>query len=161
VKVLDLNLLLHAVNADGPHHEPAKAWLEHLLSQDDAVALPWVVLLGFLRLSTHPRVFPTPLDPAQAIATVDSWLARPCVETLSPGSRHWEILRGLLLEAGTAANLTTDAHLAALAMEQGAELHSTDTDFARFPRLRWVNLLAEWRRPASLRSRAPTAGEST
>lgn len=144
MKVLDLNVLLYAVNADGPHHLAAKSWLEEALSGDDTVGVPWVVILGFLRLSTHPRDFPTPLDPTQAVAVVDSWLARPCVETLSPGSGHWGVLRELLLDAGTAANLTTDAHLAALALERGAELHSTDTDFARFPRLRWVNLLAEW-----------------
>lgn len=146
MKVLDLNVLLYALNADGPHHPAAKAWLEKTLSGDEAVGLPWVVVLGFLRLSTNPRVFPTPLEPAQAVSVLDSWLARPCVETLGPGSGHWSLLRELVLLAGTAADLTTDAHLAALAMERGAELHSTDTDFARFPRLRWVNLLAAWER---------------
>jgi len=144
MKVFDLNVLLYAVNADGPHHAAAKAWVEQALSGDETVGVPWVVILGFLRLSTHPRVFPTPLEPTQAVAVVDSWLARPCVETLGPGSGHWDVLRGLLLEAGTAANLTTDAHLASLAIERGAELHSTDTDFARFAPLRWVNLLTEW-----------------
>jgi len=144
MKVLDLNLLLYAVNADGPHHAAAKTWLEDTLSGDETVGLPWVVILGFLRLATHPRVFPAPLEAAQAVAVVDSWLTRPGVETLNPGSGHWGLLRELVLETGTAANLITDAHLAALAMEGGAELHSTDTDFARFPRLRWVNLLAEW-----------------
>jgi len=144
VKVLDLNVLLYALNADGPHHAAAKAWVEQALSGDETVGVPWVVILGFLRLSTHPRVFPKPLEPAQAVAVVDSWLARPCVETLAPGSGHWDVLRGLLLETGPAANLTTDAHLATLPTERGAELHSTDTDFARFATLRWVNLLTEW-----------------
>ena len=146
MKVLDLNVLLYAVNADGPHHQAARAWLERLLSEDETVGLPWVVLLGFLRISTHPRVFATPLEPAQAIAVAESWLERPCVELLSPGSGHWELLRELLLASGTAADLTTDAHLAVLAIERGAELHSTDTDFARFGSLRWVNLLQEWDR---------------
>lgn len=144
MKVLDVNLLLYAVNADGPHHRRAKAWLEDVLSADETVALPWVVLLGFLRLATNPRVFPRPLEPAQAVDVVDGWLARPAVVALGAGDEHWHVLRDLLEEAGTAGNLTTDAHLAALAIEHGAELHSTDTDFARFRRLRWVNLLTEW-----------------
>jgi hypothetical protein len=145
VKVLDVNLLLYAVNADGPHHASAKAWLEYALSGDETVALPWIVILGFLRLATNPRVFTEPLEPVQALELVGGWLARPPVEYLNPGDEHWDIFRDLLEEAGTAGNLTTDAHLAALAVEHGAELHSTDTDFARFTRLRWVNLLAAWK----------------
>lgn len=145
MKVLDVNLLLYAVNADGPHHAAAKSWLEDVLSGSETVALPWLVVLGFLRLATNPRVFAKPLDPAQALEVVDGWLSRPPVERLNPGDEHWDVLEDLLEEAGTAGNLTSDAHLAALAIEHGAELHSTDTDFARFTRLRWVNLLAEWK----------------
>jgi toxin-antitoxin system PIN domain toxin len=144
VKVLDLNLLLYAINADGPHHATAKAWLEDLLSGEEVVAFPWVVVLGFLRLSTNPRVFAQPLAPNEAFGVVDGWLSRPAVTALGPGAEHWGILKGLLEEAGTAGNITTDAHLAALAIENGAELHSTDTDFARFAHLRWVNLLTAW-----------------
>lgn len=151
MKVLDLNLLLYAINRRGPHHRAAKAWLETALSGDETVALPWVVVLGFLRLSTSARVFTTPLEPDQAVQVVDGWLASPTVELLDPGSAHWSLLRELLLDAGTAGNLTTDAHLAALAIERGAELCSTDTDFARFPKLRWLNLLGEWSAP-------PTSG---
>jgi toxin-antitoxin system PIN domain toxin len=146
VIIVDLNALLYAVNADGPHHEAAKAWLEDLLSGAEVVALPWVVLLGFLRLSTNPRIFPSPLHPEQALEVVDGWVSHASVQPLSPGGEHWRILRGLLRGAGTAGNLTTDAHLAALAIERGAELHSTDTDFARFAHLRWVNLLEVWSR---------------
>lgn len=149
MKVLDVNLLLYAVNRDGPHHAAAKGWLEDLLSGDETVALPWAVLLGFLRLSTNPRVFAAPLEPTQALELVGGWLVRPTVEPLDPGDEHWKVLSDLLSEAGTAGNLTTDAHLAALAIENGAELHSTDTDFARFGRLRWVNLLQEWSGGAS------------
>jgi hypothetical protein len=145
VKVLDVNLLLYAVNEESPHHASAKSWLERCLSEAESVALPWVVILGFLRLATSPRVFPAPLDPSQALAVVDGWLARPAVVPLSPGREHWRILKDLVQEAGTAGNLTTDAHLATLAVEHGAELHSTNTDFARFAKLRWVNLLQEWR----------------
>lgn len=143
MKVVDLNLLLYAVNRDSHHHAPAKAWLERTLNGEEPVALPWVVLLGFLRLATSARVFPQPLAPAQAVAIVDRWLARPPVMTLAPGDEHWRILRDLLAGSGTAGNLTTDAHLAALAIEHGAELCSTDGDFARFRQLRWMNPLAE------------------
>jgi toxin-antitoxin system PIN domain toxin len=142
VKVLDLNILLYALNRDSDRHQQAKSWLERALSADEPVALAWVVLLGFLRVATSPRVFPRPLTPAQALTVVDGWLAQPCVVALNPGEEHWPILRQLLAEAGTAGNLTTDAHLAALAIENGAELCSTDADFARFPRLRRSNPLA-------------------
>lgn len=143
MKVVDLNLLLYAINRDSPHHAPAKAWLERTLSDEEPVALPWVVLLGFLRLATSARVFPQPLVPDQALMVVDGWLGRTPVVALAPGDEHWRILRELLAESGTAGNLTTDAHLAALAIEHGAELCSTDSDFGRFPQLRWVNPLAE------------------
>lgn len=143
MKVVDLNLLLYAINRDSAQHARAKAWLEDALAHDDPVALPWVVLLGFLRLATSARVFPKPLSPAVAIEVVDGWLAAPAVFTLSPGEAHWRTLRALLAESGTAGNLTTDAHLAALAVEHGAELCSTDADFARFRALRWVNPLDE------------------
>jgi toxin-antitoxin system PIN domain toxin len=143
VKVVDLNLLLYAVNRDSVHHGRAKAWLERTLTDEEPVALPWIVLLGFLRLATSPRVFPAPLPPAQAVEVVDGWLARPVVVTVSAGDGHWRVLRQLLGESGTAGNLTTDAHLAALAIEHGAELCSTDADFGRFHGLRWVNPLTE------------------
>lgn len=105
------------------------------------IGLPWVVLLGFLRLATSAPLFGTPLDPDQALEIVDSWLCRPSVTVLRPGDEHWRALRTLIAEAGTGGNLTTDAHLAAMALEQGAELCSSDADFTRFPRVRWVNPL--------------------
>lgn len=142
MKVVDLNLLLYAVNRDSAHHARAKAWLERMLADEEPAALPWVVLLGFLRLATSARVFPRPLLPDQAMAIVGGWLAQPGVVGLSPGEEHWRILRGLLAETGTAGNLTTDAHLATLAIDNGAELCSADIDFARFPKLRWTNPLA-------------------
>jgi hypothetical protein len=112
-----------------------------MLSGDEPVALPWAVLIGFLRISTHVRVLPNPLTTEQAVVIVDGWLAQPAVRVLQAGVEHWRILRDLLLEAGTAGNLTTDAHLAAIAIENGAELNSTDRDFGRFRGLRWVNPL--------------------
>jgi toxin-antitoxin system PIN domain toxin len=141
-QVLDLNLLLHAVNRDSAHHDEARVWLERTLSGDEPVALPWVVLLGFLRISTSARILPDPLLSEQALEVIDGWLAQPSVLTLSPGPEHWRILRNLIEETGTAGNLTTDTHLAALAIENGAELCSTDSDFARFARLRWLKPLA-------------------
>lgn len=141
MKILDVNVLLYAVNRDSPQHGRAKGWLERALSEDEPVALPWVVVLGFLRLSTSPRVFPRPLEVEQALKVVDGWLAHSSVIALAAGEEHWRTLRDLLSESGTAGNLTTDAHLAALAIEHGAELCSTDTDFARFSRVRWSNPL--------------------
>jgi hypothetical protein len=142
VKVVDLNLLLYAVNSDAPHHERARAWWEALLESDEQVGLAWVVILGFLRLSTRPGVFPSPLTPNQALDVVDSWLGHPSVATVGPTARHWPILRGLIGSAGTAGSLTTDAHLAAIAVEYSATLCSADNDFARFqPALRFLNPL--------------------
>jgi toxin-antitoxin system PIN domain toxin len=142
VKILDLNLLLYATNRDSSVHTRVRGFVEAILSGDEAVGIPWTVVLGFLRLATNPRVFPSPLSVAQAIDTVERWFQKPSVAQIGPGERHWEILRELLREAGTAANLTTDAHLAALAIERGAELCSTDGDFSRFRGLRWTNPLA-------------------
>lgn len=139
---MDLNLLLYAVNRDSAKHTVAKAWLEGVLSGAERVALPWTVILGFIRISTSGRVLPRPLRPEQALDVVDGWQSQPSVVPLHPGDEHWRILRELLLESGTAGNLTADAHLAALAIEHGAQLYSTDSDFARFGRLRWINPLA-------------------
>ena len=142
MKVLDLNLLLYAVNRDAPQHTRAKGWLDQTLSGEETVALPWIVVLGFLRVATHPRVLPRPLSAEQALGVVDGWLARRNVVTLQAGDDHWPVLRSLLSASGTAGNLTTDAHLAALAIESGCELCSTDSDFGRFKNLRWVNPIA-------------------
>ena len=138
----DINLLLHAYNTDSRVHSAARAWWENLLNGTRSVGLPWASILGFLRISTHRQALAHPLPVATSCAHVRAWLAQPYVSLLDPGSRHAEIVFGLLESLGTAGNLTTDAHLAALAIEHQAELHSTDTDFARFPGLRWTNPLA-------------------
>jgi len=143
VNVVDLNLLLYAVNSDAPRHEQAREWWEGLLSSGEVIGLPWTVILGFIRLSTRPGVLPRPLSLEQAVEVVDDWTRQPAVMLLLPGEQHWQILRGLLQFAGTAGNLTTDAHLAALAIEHDALLCSSDSDFARFsPPLRFLNPLA-------------------
>lgn len=141
MRVADLNLLIYAANRAAPQHEAARTWLEDRLSGDETLGLSWTTLLGFIRITTNPRMFARPMQVEQATAIVDEWLAHPNVEVLVPGDRHWSILRALLSESGAAGNLTTDAHLAALAIEHGAELESADADFGRFRGLRWSNPL--------------------
>ncbi|SRR6266545_6912438 len=143
MKLVDANILLYTVNADEPQHEPARRWLDGALGESETVAFSWIALLGFLRLSTRTRVLPRPLSVERAFDIVDSWLAQPCAVIVGPTARHAAVLRGLLLPLGTGGNITTDAHLAALAIEHGAELYSCDRDFRRFPGLRWRDPLAE------------------
>lgn len=143
MKLVDLNLLLYAVNRDAPLHRPARSWLERVLSGDEAVAFSWVVLLGFLRVTTQSQILQRPLAPETAMSIVDGWLGQPPVRPLNPGPEHWRVLSELLSRTGSAGNLTTDAHLAALAIENGCELCSTDHDFARFDRLHWTNPLSD------------------
>lgn len=135
--VPDANVLLHAVNRSSGEHQAARSWLESSLGGTEPVGFAWVALLAFLRLSTRRGLFPSPLDAAAATGYVEEWLGQPPARLLNPTGRHLAILRGLLGAAGTAGNLTTDAHLAALALEHGAELWSFDRDFGRFPGLRW------------------------
>lgn len=139
MKLLDLNLLIYAVNTDADVHRAAKAWLEDVLSGEETVALPWVVILGFLRVVTGRRILPRPLSADHALRIVEGWIRLDHVILLHPGERHWSMLRTLLAATGTAGNLTTDAHLAALALEYDCELCTTDRDFARFDGLRWTN----------------------
>ncbi len=140
--VPDVNLLVCAYDRDSPRQAVASRWWEDLLGGRRTVGLAWVTLLGFIRLTTNRRVVSDPLPVAKACAHARAWLAQPYVTLLHPGERHGEILFGLLERLGTAGNLTTDAHLAALAIEHQAELHSNDADFGRFPGLRHVNPLA-------------------
>ena len=140
--LIDLNLLIYAVNEDAPQHLPAKAWLEQVLGGTETVALPWTVLLSFLRITTRAGIFLKPLLPQVAFELVEGWLGQSPVTTVEPTAQHFRVLRDLLLPLGTAGNLTADAHLAALAIEHGAVLCSSDNDFSRFPRLRWRNPLS-------------------
>ena len=137
----DINLLVYAYNTEDPSHAQAKRWWEELLNGTDPVGLPWVTISGFLRLVTHPRVLVDPMSVGQATEQVRAWLECPSVLTVEPGKKFSAIFLGLLDEAGTAGNLTTDAYLAALAIEHQAELHSNDADFSRFKGLRWRNPL--------------------
>ncbi len=137
----DINLLVYAYNADAPCHLKAKAWWERILSEYEDVAMPWIVSHGFIRLMTHPRVLDRPLRVETAILHVRKWLDWPSVQIIEPGRRHLDILASILKEVGSGGNLTTDAVLAALAIEYRCELHSNDADFARFSGLRWINPL--------------------
>lgn len=141
MKIVDANLLLYATDTRSPRHGVARSWLERQLSGDETMAFAWVVLLAFVRLSTNPRVFERALSADRAFDVIGRWLDQPCAIIVHPGDRHRAILRQLLRPLGTAGNLVNDAHLAALAVEHGAELNSCDSDFSRFPGVRWINPL--------------------
>ena len=140
--IVDVNLLIYAVNEDAPSHRKARSWLEATISAQETVGFSWNVLLAFLRLTTRPGVFRNPLAPGAAFDLIALWLDQPSVTIVQAGPRHLQILRELLMPLGAAGNLTSDAHLAALAVEHGAELCSSDADFGRFSRLKWSNPLA-------------------
>jgi uncharacterized protein len=137
VILIDVNLLIYAVNEDAPHHREARAWLEAVLSGEEILGLSWVVVLAFLRLTTRPGLFARPLSIERALDLMQAWLDCEAVRLVHPGPGHAKILRELLLKSGSGGNLTTDAHLAALAIEHNAEFCSLDRDFARFSGLRW------------------------
>ena len=143
--VVDLNLLLYAVDRDAPNHAVSRRWLEATLSGSEPVGLSWSVLLGFLRLVTRPGILRRPLDSGSALDIVDAWITAPVTVIATPTAAHWGVLASLIRHAGTAGNLTTDAHLAALAIEHSATLCSADHDFLRFPGLRFLNPLAPQR----------------
>lgn len=133
MKLPDANVLLYALDDTSPRHGGAKAWLDAALSGSEEVGFAWVVLLAVLRLTTKPAVFARPLRPDEAFDIVDEWLAQPCALIVHPTVRHCTLMRGIVKAVGTAGNLTTDAHLAALSVEYGAQICSYDADFARFP----------------------------
>ena len=139
--LVDANVLIYAIDADSHHHRPSRRWLEEALSGTRPVGFAWIVLLAFLRLTTRPGILRKPLPPEGAMAFVDEWLAQPCARTVGPGEGHWAILGKLLRDSGMAGNLTSDAHLAAIALEAGASICSTDADFARFPGVERVSPL--------------------
>lgn len=138
----DLNLLIYAYNADAPEHRRAKEWWEACLSGIRPVGVPWSVIVGFLRLMTSRSLLLDPCSAAEAIGYIRSWLQRPQVQILNPGPHHLDRLDSLMRDARASGNLAADAHLAALAIEHGAEVHSNDVDFARFSGCRWTNPLA-------------------
>jgi len=139
--VPDVNLLIYAYSGGSFHHGKARPWWEGLLNGQEPVGMPWIVQYGFVRLMTNPRVLESPIGMVEALGIVDAWLRRPRVLPLSPGAKHMELLTTLLRSSGGGSNLTTDAAIAAIAMEHKAVLHSNDVDFLRFPGLMVANPL--------------------
>lgn len=137
----DINLLLYAIFSTYPEHAKAKSWWDGILSSSQPVRIGHVVILGFLRISTNRRVFTTPLTATQAIQVVDGWLRQPNVELIAPADAHWDNLKTMISKGNAGSDLTTDAHIAALAADYGLIVHSNDTDFARFPNIKVVNPL--------------------
>ena len=139
--VPDVNLLVYAVDEESPFHERSRHWWDGVLSSTDVVGLCYPSILGFVRMTTNRHVFRSSLSVGDALDRVESWIDQPNAVLLTPTERHWSILSGLLREADVGANLTTDAHIAAYAMEHAGTLYSNDGDFARFDGLRWRNPL--------------------
>lgn len=139
--LVDANILLYAEDSLSPMHSRAKEWWDRRLSGSEAVCLCWTIVNAFIRISTNARVFEYPLSLEDAVARVQSWVGQPCVRIIQPTSRHWELFSSLLVESKACGNLVTDAHLAALSIEHGCEFFSTDSDFSRFPKLKWKNPL--------------------
>jgi toxin-antitoxin system PIN domain toxin len=139
--LIDANLLLYAYDPRAVEHDASRRWLEVTLSSPGLVRLAWVTVWAFLRIATSPRVFERPLSVAEANVIVDGWLEQPNVGIIEPAERHREILQRLLAQTQSTGPLVMDAALAAIAIEHGATLYSTDHDFSRFPDLTWINPL--------------------
>ena len=140
--VPDINLLVFAYNVDAPHHASAKDWWEGLLNGYEEVGLPWSVVTGFIRVMANPNVVSPPLSPLASVEHVRTWLRYPHVTTLDPGIDHLDYLYGNFESGGLDHGLVPDAHIAAVALENDAEVHTRDSDFARFTGLRWRDPLA-------------------
>ena len=144
--LVDANLLLYAYHPRAELHAASRSWLENSLSGPGLVRFAWLTLWAFLRISTNPRVFERPLSAQEASLAISSWLQQPNAGILEPGERHWEILQKVVDDGQATGPLIMDAVLAALAIEHGAILQTTDRDFARFPGLTWANPLQPKRR---------------
>ena len=139
--VPDINLLIYAYDSSSPQHQKAAAWWKDCILGSEEIGLATVVIFGFVRLSTHPKVFQTPLTIAEASSRVETWLKQPHVRVIEPSPQHVSDVLSLLNQLGTAGNLTTDAQIASLAKQEKAALHSNDNDFLRFPGLNYHNPL--------------------
>lgn len=140
--VLDANILLYAYDSSSLLHTKARTWIEALFSSDTYVGLPWQTVAAFLRVITNAKLPGERFTMREALNVVDGWLALPNIALLSPGEEHWPLLRQVLLDGQAHGPLTTDGRLAALTIEHGGVLHTTDRDFSRFPGLRWTNPLS-------------------
>ena len=137
--VVDANLLIYAYDVKSGHHRKSAAWFERVLSDKEAVGLPWPCISAFVRVVTNRRLAGMRVPVNAALATVEEWLQSPNVQVLVPGDRHWIVFRRMVIEGQAAGTLVSDAETAALTIEYGGVLHTADRDFARFPGLRWVN----------------------
>jgi uncharacterized protein len=142
VIVVDANLLIYSYDLDSAHHKKSLSWLEELLSGVEAVGLPWQSVSAFLRVITNRRLSGMRVTLEQAVQVVDEWLQQPNVQILVPADQHWSVLKQMILEGRASGPLVSDAEIAAITIEHGAVLHTTDRDFARFPGLRWKNPLS-------------------
>ena len=141
--VLDANILLYAYDSTSPQHAKARRWVERVLSSGTPVGLPWQTAAAFLRIATNPRLPGERFTLEEAAGVIDRWVEQPNVRMLGPGDGHWPVLRQMMVDGQARGPLITDAQLAALTIECGGVLHTTDRDFARFPGLRWTNPLAQ------------------
>lgn len=137
--LVDANILLYAEDSLHPLNRQARTWWDEQLSGSEVVCVCWLVLSAFIRIGTNPRVFEHPLSLEQALSRVQSWLNQPCIRVVRPTERHWTVFKQMLVDGQAVANLVSDAYLASLAIEYGCELATTDSDFARFPKLKWKN----------------------
>jgi hypothetical protein len=141
MKLVDVNILLYSINEDSPYHGPINEWWKSANDSGERIGLTWLVVIGFLRISTSPRVMPQPLDADAALRTIKKWLNLDNIGIVSESENHWELLQTLVEENGILGDLMTDAHLAALAKSHGATVVSCDKDFSKFNGLRWENPL--------------------
>ena len=139
--VLDANILLYAYDSASSHHAKARAWIEQIFSGTELVGVPWQTISAFLRIMTNLRLPGERFTLQEAAEVVDRWLEQPNVRAMAPGDDHWGLFRQMIVEGQAPGGLVSDAHLAALTIEYGGVLHTTDRDFARFPGLRWTNPL--------------------
>ena len=137
--LVDANLLLYAYDSESPHHEPSRRWLESALSSGRAIRFALITVLAFVRIASDRRIYARPLPPADACSLIEEWLALPNVRLLQPGPRAWRLLSTMCEEGQAKGAMVMDAHLAALAMEHGASIATTDRDFMRFPDIKLVN----------------------
>jgi toxin-antitoxin system PIN domain toxin len=141
--LVDINLLIYAEDSQSEHNRAARIWWDACLSGSEAVCLCWPVLMGFIRISTNLRAIRHPLTLNETVERIQSWLNQPCVKMIQPTEQHWKIFQQMLRAGNATANLVSDAHLAALAIEHNCVLYSTDRDFSRFRGLKWKNPIEE------------------
>jgi toxin-antitoxin system PIN domain toxin len=139
MKIIDVNVLIYAVNRQSQFHSPVLSWWNAALNGSEQIGLPWITISGFLRIMTNPRLLDSPLPVAEALDRVEAWLDQPAVSIVAERENHWSLFREFIADIGTGGNRTSDAHLAALAISRGAVLASCDRGFARFRQLRWEN----------------------